>query len=454
VKQLDRLVADMRERRPHPMSARERVATWGVAAAFVAVAAACAFVLPWNRPFDLPLTLVLIALFAVMCTALFEIGRGFATPDELVFVPILYLVPLALAPAVVGIAYLLSDLPAVLRRTRHVDRWPHALGDSWSMVPAAIVVALLGPDARGIDAVPVFAVALVAQWIGAAGSTFVRERIAYRSSNASIFRPLAWAIRIDAILWPAGMLIAIGAGHSALALLVPLPLVWLLREFSHERAERYAAAVELNRAYRGTVAVLTDVVEAEDSYTAEHSRSVVTLCELVADELRVPQEQRQELEFAALLHDVGKIAIPREILNKPAALTAEEFELIKTHTIEGERILTRAGGLLAGVGTLVRSCHERWDGGGYPDGLARDQIPLAARIVFCCDAYNAMTTDRPYRRSLGRAAALEEIDSGAGTQFDPRVARALRAVITRGDDVAETARAHAVRAVLVAAGAR
>ena len=119
-----------------------------------------------------------------------------------------------------------------------------------------------------------------------------------------------------------------------------------------------------------------------------------------------PRTGCQELEFAALLHDVGKIAIPKEILNKPAALTDSEFEVMKTHTIEGQFMLDRVGGLLGRVGEIVRSCHERWDGKGYPDGLEGEDIPLAARIVFVCDAYNAMTTDRPYRAALPHDHAI------------------------------------------------
>ena len=103
-----------------------------------------------------------------------------------------------------------------------------------------------------------------------------------------------------------------------------------------------------------------------------------------------------------MLHDVGKIAIPNEILNKPGTLEPEEFEVMKTHTIEGQFLLDRVGGLLGRVGQIVRSCHERWDGGGYPDGLAGENIPFASRIVFCCDAYNAMTSDRVYRKALPR----------------------------------------------------
>ena len=112
--------------------------------------------------------------------------------------------------------------------------------------------------------------------------------------------------------------------------------------------------------------LLADVVESDDGYTGEHSRSVVELVQAVMDHLNVDPATRQEMEFAALLHDVGKISIPKEILNKPAKLTAEEFELMKTHTVEGQFLLDRVGGLLGRIGEVVRSCHERWDGEATP----------------------------------------------------------------------------------------
>ncbi len=147
---------------------------------------------------------------------------------------------------------------------------------------------------------------------------------------------------------------------------------------------------------------------------------MVELVNAVADELGVPPESRQELEFAAMLHDVGKIAIPKEILNKPTSLTDSEFEVMKTHTIEGQFMLDRVGGLLGRVGEIVRSCHERWDGTGYPDGLAGKDIPFHSRIVFCCDAYNAMTSDRVYRRAMTSQEALDELATNSSSQFDPR----------------------------------
>jgi HD-GYP domain-containing protein (c-di-GMP phosphodiesterase class II) len=238
------------------------------------------------------------------------------------------------------------------------------------------------------------------------------------------------SVRVSVVLWSLALIVGLEAVGEPLVLVVIGPLVWLLTVFSRDRQERYTATLELNRAYRGTVMLLADVVEFDDKYTASHSRSVVELVQAVADEMDVDRRSRQELEFAALLHDVGKISIPKEILNKPAKLSAEEFELMKGHTIEGQFMLDRVGGLLGKVGELVRSCHERWDGTGYPDGLAGEEIPLPARIVFTCDAYNAMTTDRPYRAAMPQEDALEELDANAGTQFDPIVVGALRRVVT------------------------
>src|SRR6202035_5553836 len=166
------------------------------------------------------------------------------------------------------------------------------------------------------------------------------------------------------------------------------------------RHQRLESLVELNDAYRGTALVLGDVVEADDGYTGEHSKSVVGLALSVADRLGLPAEQRRTVEFAALLHDVGKIAIPKAVINKPGQLDPTEWRVIKTHTLEGQKMLDRVGGFMRDVGLIVRSHHERWDGCGYPDGLAGEAIPLEARIIACCDTWNAMRTDRCYRKAL------------------------------------------------------
>jgi diguanylate cyclase (GGDEF)-like protein len=151
-----------------------------------------------------------------------------------------------------------------------------------------------------------------------------------------------------------------------------------------------------------------------------HLDQVSGLVEPVAVELGMPSHEIDQLRNAAQLHDVGKVAIPDAILNKPAALDEEEWAFIRRHTLIGQRIVAAAP-VLAGVGEIIRSSHERWDGEGYPDRLAGEEIPLGARIIAVCDAYDAMVADRPYRRGRSSEDALEELRRCAGTQFDPRV---------------------------------
>jgi HD-GYP domain-containing protein (c-di-GMP phosphodiesterase class II) len=171
------------------------------------------------------------------------------------------------------------------------------------------------------------------------------------------------------------------------------------------------------------------MLEAGDPYTGgEHSWGVVALVLQVGDWLGLTGTDRRDLEFAALLHDVGKLRTPLEILNKPGALTDEEWEIVRRHPVDGQRMLERVGGVLAGIGPAVRAHHERWGGGGYPDGLRGERIPLAARIICACDAFNAMTTTRPYRAAMPVADALRELTDCAGTQFDPAVVAALVAI--------------------------
>jgi putative nucleotidyltransferase with HDIG domain len=160
---------------------------------------------------------------------------------------------------------------------------------------------------------------------------------------------------------------------------------------------------------------------------------VVTLCLELAEHLGLSAERRRNLEFAALLHDVGKIAIPKDIINKPGKLDPHEWTIVKTHTVEGQKMLERVGGFMREVGAIVRSHHERWDGGGYPDGLAGDQIPLEARIISCCDTWNAMRTDRPYRKALAYEVAVAELAANAGKQFDPYVVERFLAVTAPAD---------------------
>ena len=165
---------------------------------------------------------------------------------------------------------------------------------------------------------------------------------------------------------------------------------------------------------------------------AEHGDSVSALAAQMAQLLRLPDDEAHQLAQAAELHDIGKVAIPDAILNKRGALDDDEWAFIKQHTMIGERILAAAPAL-AHIGTIVRSSHERWDGHGYPEGLAGDETPLGARIISVCDAYVAMTSDRPYRAAMSPEVAVATLAENAGTQFDPGVVEALCGVLETGN---------------------
>jgi HD-GYP domain-containing protein (c-di-GMP phosphodiesterase class II) len=172
------------------------------------------------------------------------------------------------------------------------------------------------------------------------------------------------------------------------------------------------------------ITALLAAIEQVDEGTARHSDQVSRLALRVGRTLDVGGVDLLELELAARLHDIGKIRVPPEILSKPAALTPTELELIRLHSLWGAEMIAGIAGLEA-VALIVRFHHERFDGQGYPDGLAGERIPIASRIITACDAYHAMTSDRPYRRALPPSRAMGELRRGSGSQFDPAVVAVL-----------------------------
>jgi HD-GYP domain-containing protein (c-di-GMP phosphodiesterase class II) len=196
--------------------------------------------------------------------------------------------------------------------------------------------------------------------------------------------------------------------------------------------ERSPAAVasgpEARLAIEHAVAQLVDALRNHHTGTAEHSNRLATDCRRVGDELDLRADEVFELELVAILHDIGKLAVPAAILDLARPLNSRERAVVRAHTIRGAEILAEIAGL-AHLAPYVRASHERWDGTGYPDRLFGERIPLAARIVFTVDAFDAMTNDRPYRVALGRDEARRRISVGAGTAFDPRVVRALLAAV-------------------------
>jgi hypothetical protein len=436
---VEELVGEARARRPRRMNSRERAVVGVSTAAFLCAAVLLFVILPSERDAEPALLAGLVLGYALISRVRFEFGNLFVVPEGLVFVPLLLMAPLPYVPLLVALAAMLSVVPEVFDASLHRERVITQLSDCWFAIGPVVVLAIAAPGEASLEHTPAYVAALGAQFACDFGWVAFRDRAVDGLPFKTIVESYLGVLRFDAILAPIAFAITLSAVDQPLMLLTIGPFVWLLEILSRDRRERYSAALDLQRAYRGTVMLLADVVEFDDQYTADHSRSVVDLVHATANALGVESSRRQELEFAALLHDVGKIAIPKEILNKPAALTDSEFEVMKTHTIEGQFMLDRVGGLLARVGEIVRSCHERWDGAGYPDGLRGEEIPLESRIVFAADAYNAMTTNRPYRGAMTQAEALSELRAGAGTQFDPTVVEALCALIETGAPVTASA---------------
>ena len=184
------------------------------------------------------------------------------------------------------------------------------------------------------------------------------------------------------------------------------------------------------RTFLEMVTALSEAIERRDPYTGGHVRRVVTYSVLLGQEMGLPVEQLEELRLAAILHDIGKIAVPDQILRKPERLDAEELQVMARHTVDGAEMVGRIRSLRHLV-PGIRNHHERLDGGGYPDRLAGDQLSLIPRIIGVADTFDAMTTDRPYRRALAPATAAAEIARLAGTQFCPQVAAAFARLYAR-----------------------
>ena len=194
-----------------------------------------------------------------------------------------------------------------------------------------------------------------------------------------------------------------------------------------EREEAESERRQLEIRATGVGALLA-ALEARDGYTGEHSQAVLDLSVAVARRLGLSKEEVADVERAALLHDVGKIGVPDSILHNPEPLDEGEWEQMREHPAIGERLVAATEGL-SHMAPIIRAEHERWDGKGYPDGLEGEEIPLASRIIFACDAFHAMTSDRPYRTAIGLRAALDELESNVGKQFCPRTIPALLEVI-------------------------
>ena len=428
----EELVERGRDLAERPLEHRERVGETVAGVGFLACAIALALLFDAERSLSIPLACTLVAAHVIAARVKFEVGAGFTVPTQLVLVPMLFLLPIPLVPLLVALGNLLGDLPDYVRGKRHPERAIIAFADSWySLAPAFVLLAFDAQTPR-IEDWPVYVAALAAQCSLDFLVTSLREWYELGRNPLIVVRDWAWVTAVDSLLAPIALLAMFSSLDDAFALLMVLPVIGLLYIFAHERQRGLNSALQLRNAYLGTTILLGDLIEDDDEYTGLHSKTVVSLSLQVADELGLSRVERQRTEFAALLHDVSKIAVSKDIINKPGPLSASERAVMQTHTVEGERMLQRVGGFLDEVGAIVRASHERWDGSGYPDGLQGEEIPIEARVVCCCDAYNAMTTTRPYRTALSTDVALEEVRRNAGTQFDPRIAATLVRLVEQG----------------------
>jgi putative nucleotidyltransferase with HDIG domain len=375
--------------------------------------------------------LVSVCVLALCTRVRIDTPLGFTAPTQLALIPLLFAAPVAAVPVLAMLALGAGAMVDVVRGRMRPFRLLYTPGNGVAALGPAAVFVLAGVAPR--HAGPLLLLAALATQIAVDFAASTLRDLVSRGISLNEQLSESWVYAVDAALSPIALVVARAVHDTPLSVLALLPLLGLLHVFAAERRKRLESTLELSSAYRGTALVLGDVIEADDGYTGQHCKSVVALALAVGEELGVEPERQRNLEFGALLHDVGKVAIPKEIINKPGKLDPHEWTIIKTHTIEGQRMLDQVGGFMREVGAVVRAHHERWDGGGYPDGAAGERIPIEARIVTACDAWNAMRTDRAYRQALSYEAAVAEMIASSGTQFDPRIVEALLRVVARDE---------------------
>ena len=383
-----------RARRARSMDSRERTVVRFSRRAYCVAAVPIALLLPSERDVSPFLIAGLLLGHAAVSQVRFEFGMGFVVPEQLVIIPMLLLLPLPYVPVLIAVAGAIGLVPDYQGK---LVEGPLAEADRGLLVlpRAGLDPRRPGPGTPDLASAPVYALAIAAQL-----GPIAQDASSATGCSSLPVRELArgffGATRVELVLTPVAFVATLAAYEEPLVLVADRPAQCGCWTTSRRTGGALSKALELNRAYRGTVMLLSDVIEFEDEYTAQHSRSVVDLVNAVADELGVAPDERQELEFAAMLHDVGKISIPKEILHKPAALTDRSSRSSNT---------TRSRASSCSIGSAAPRARRRGRAlmpralgrPGYPDGLVGADPYLGPHRVRC-DAYNAMTTDRPTAR--------------------------------------------------------
>ncbi len=408
------------------MSRRELAWGAGRAAVFLVGASALALFADSGRAFEWDIALILLVFYAVLWNIELEIGLGAAVPTLLATTPMLFLLP----PEYVPLLCLGAALASECRSRQGAVRW--LLGTTWSqfaVLGPTVVLLAAGASAANWSDWPLYVVAIGSFVLVDVSVTMLQMRVVLRRRGGS--RDFLVGSGADVLFALVAFLGTVASAGFRYAFVIPFSLALVSAALNRERRVRVDKAAELSDAYKGTALLLGEMIDADDGYTGYHSRGVVELTVAVAVQLGLSERDCQLAEFAALLHDVGKVKVPKEILHKAGPLSSEEWDVIRRHPGDGADMLAGAGGFLAEVAEVVRHHHERYDGTGYPARLAGTDIPLIARIVCVCDSFSAITTDRAYRRGRPVNEALAEIQAHRGTQFDPAAVAALNSVLER-----------------------
>jgi HD-GYP domain-containing protein (c-di-GMP phosphodiesterase class II) len=350
---------------------------------------------------------------------------------------------LSLDPWLAGLAMMAASITTdVISRSKPLQVLINASNLALATVAAAAAYRLIADTTQTpLGSVTNISAALLAAFVYAMVNTWglaivvapVLGESPYRLWRSS-FSPWIYVVSLMSL----GSLIPVLADQHPLALLVLA--VPLLGSHFAQRALR-----NVQEETQATMAGLADALEVRDAYTSQHSIRVTTLVEAILDEMPyLPSDTRKMIMDAARIHDLGKIGIRDAALLKQGPLTAEEFEEVKRHSSIGAELVGRLA-IYRRSAAIVRHHHERWDGRGYPDGLKGEQIPLGARIIAVADSFDAMTSDRPYRRALSFEAAVAEIQRNSGTQFDPKVVEAFLRAVADPVRMAAVARARTAR---------
>jgi hypothetical protein len=427
---LTHLLSAWRKRLAVPMEDRESVVVGTLALGYLAAALVLALALPTGRELEPLVVLALFAAYVGVSRIRFDVGAGYVSAEQLVYVPLLFLVPLPLVLLLVPVAFLLSDLPDILAGRAHRDRWMNALADSWFVLGAVSVLGFFAPGSPQLELAPIYVGALAAQIGLGTLAALAREYFVGRLSVRDELRSAATAYQLDVMLSPVGLSIAFAAaalGPLALLTLVPVAcgLFWL-SHIHRARADRLVAEHEAY--WRRFLRDARRLERSAQRDVSEDWRCMPELALAVGAELRLDMDARISVAQAAQAaarraavsyYDAGERP-ERRLMLAAALIQGRLYDAGEDPLVYGlavDRIRDQA--------ELVRLKGERFDGHGSPEGLRGEEIPLGSRILACCEAYSTLTAGAPDRAPMSGETALEELRRAAGRRFDPAIVGAL-----------------------------